>query len=332
MQEKTIDETDENTNANTVSMSGGLGGVASLSSWHSYPKIFALGHRAIAELFLDDVLIEEKVDGSQFSFGRFGGELKCRSKGATLNVEYPEKMFAEAVETAKSLDLIDGWTYRGEYLKKPKHNALAYDRVPNKHIILFDINTAEEEYLTYDDKRKEAERIGLEIVPIIHSGRVSDPSTLLAFLERESILGGQKIEGVVAKNYHRFGMDKKALMGKYVAEAYKEVHSAEWKESNPTTGDVIQRLILQLRTPARWNKAVQHLRENGELTETPKDIGNLIKEAQRDIEEECSDEIKESLYRYAISHIKRGVTGGLPEWYKEQLLQLQFTKQDATST
>lgn len=75
---------------------------------------------------------------------------------------------------------------------------------------------------------------------------------------------------------------------------------------------------------ARWNKAVQHLKERGEFTESPKDIGPLIKEVQHDIAEECSDEIKDALYRYAIKHIQRGVVAGLPEWYKEELLKSQF--------
>lgn len=296
------------------------------SSWHSYPKIFAIGHRAVAELFLDDVLVEEKVDGSQFSFGRFGGELKCRSKGATINVDVPEKMFAEAVEVVKALDLRDGWTYRAEYLKTPKHNSLAYDRIPNNHIIVFDINTMEEQYLPHTEKRGEAERLGLETVPLIFAGRIDSPQSILAYLETVSVLGGQKIEGVVVKNYARFGMDKKVLMGKYVSEAFKEVHSKEWKDGNPKTGDVIQRLILGLKTPARWNKAVQHLRERGELTDSPKDIGGLIKEVQTDIAAECEDEIKQALYTYALPQIRRACTGGLPEWYKEELLKRQFVQ------
>jgi hypothetical protein len=42
-----------------------------MTSWHSYPKLYAMGHRAIADLLLDDVIVQEKVDGSQFSFGLF---------------------------------------------------------------------------------------------------------------------------------------------------------------------------------------------------------------------------------------------------------------------
>jgi len=55
-------------------------------SWHSYPKVWNLGHPNIAMLFEEDVTVEEKIDGSQFSFGIFHGELKCRSRGQQLMV------------------------------------------------------------------------------------------------------------------------------------------------------------------------------------------------------------------------------------------------------
>jgi hypothetical protein len=294
------------------------------NSWHSYPSIYALGHRYLTELFFDDVQVEEKIDGSQFSFGRIDGELRARSKGAQINIDYPEKMFAEAVDVVKSLDLHDGWTYRAEYLKKPKHNVLAYDRTPVKHLIIFDINTNQETYMSYEEKAAEAARLGLEVVPFIYHGKIASPEELLKHLDRVSILGGTKIEGMVFKNYNRFGQDKKALMGKYVSEAFKEVHESEYKKENPQSGDILQSLRDSYKTEARWHKAVQHLSERGELTDTPKDIAALLKEVHEDIKKECADEIKEKLYRWAISHILRSSVGGLPEWYKEQLMKKQF--------
>lgn len=307
--------------------------IINMSSWHSYPSVFALGHRMIKDLFLDDVLLEEKVDGSQFSFGVFVldgmPELRCRSKGCQLNVELPEKMFQEAVNTAKELFpvLKTGWTYRAEYLQKPKHNSLAYERIPNKHLIVFDINTGEEEYMSYKDKTAECNRIGLECAPKIYEGKIDSPQVILDYLNNISILGGQKIEGVVIKNYKRFGQDKKALMGKYVSEAFKEVHANEWKNSNPTGGDIIQQIIMQYKTPARWNKAIQHLKEKGTLEGSPRDIGLLLKECQEDISKECSEEIQARLWAWAKSHILRGCVAGLPEWYKEELLKRQFSEE-----
>ncbi len=103
-----------------------------MSDLHSYPKVYAIGHGAIAELFDGDVLVEEKIDGSQFSFGRsVDGELLMRSRGATIVPGSSDsKMFAAAIATVQSLspNLIHGWTYRCEYLAKPKHNVLRSHR------------------------------------------------------------------------------------------------------------------------------------------------------------------------------------------------------------
>lgn len=300
-----------------------------MDSWHSYPSIFAIGHRALADLLLDPVIVEEKVDGSQFSFGLFEDEngdrsVRCRSKGAQLNVIAPEKMFAEAVQMAQSLPLRFGWTYRAEYLKKPKHNSLAYDRIPEKHLIVFDISPGHEEYLPYADKAAECYRLGLEVVPLIYEGMITSPEQFRAMLDRVSVLGGQKIEGVVVKNYTRFGPDKKVLLGKFVSEAFKEIHAHEWKASNPTKMDIVEKLVETLRTPARWGKAVQHLRERGQIDDSPKDIGLLIKETQQDIKKECLDLIAQKLSEWALPEIMRGVVRGLPEWYKDQLVSRQF--------
>ena len=302
-----------------------------MDSWHSYPSIFAIGHRALKELLLDPVLVEEKVDGSQFSFGRDeNGDLHCRSKGAQLNLVAPEKMFLKAVEVVSALQLMPGWTYRAEYLKSPKHNTLAYDRVPQNHLMIFDINTGHEEYLGYDAKRAEADRLGLEVVPWVHQGMIETPEQFRAMLDRTSVLGGQKIEGVVVKNYSRFGPDKKVLLGKFVSEAFKEIHQGEWKAANPGKADVLESLIRQLTTPARWNKAVQHLREVGQIEDSPRDIGHIMKEVQADIQKECTEMIAETLQKWAMPQVLRGTIRGLPEWYKDQLLQRQFNAADVT--
>jgi hypothetical protein len=297
-----------------------------MSSWKSYPSVFNLGHRVLAELFSDPVLVEEKIDGSQFSFGLIGGVLRVRSKGAEMNSEAPEKMFDKAVETVSTLApvLVPGYTYRGEFLRTPKHNTLAYDRTPVGHIIIFDINVDEESYLTYEDKKIEATRLGLEVVPRLYEGRIDSADAIRHLLLLDSCLGGQKVEGVVVKNYARFGPDKKALMGKYVSEAFKEVHGGEWKRNNPTSGDIISELINRYRTPARWNKAIQHFRENGQLQNSPRDIGALLREIPEDMRKECESDIRDALFAFAWPKIRRGITMGFPEHYKQYLLDQQF--------
>jgi len=284
----------------------------------SYPSIYALGHRSIADLFDGPVTVEEKIDGSQFSMARVNGELVCRSKGQQIIVGAPEKMFAAAVETAQKLDLHEGWVYRCEYLKSPKHNTLAYSRIPKDHLILFDVMTGYEIYLTPAAKKFEAVRLGLEVVPCFLSGETC-VDDLRPFMDHESTLCGCKIEGVVVKNYARFGTDKKILIGKFVSQEFKERHQKAWKVSNPGPADVTQHIISELKTDARWRKAVQHLRDAGKLAGTPQDIGPLLIELGTDTEREESDAIKEALFKHFWPQIRRGIASGFPEFYKKEI-------------
>jgi hypothetical protein len=287
--------------------------------------VFNLGHAAVADIFRGGVVVEEKVDGSQFSFGIIDGELQCRSKGKDQDVDGgADKMFQGAVEYVKTQALVPGWTYRGELFTKPKHNTLCYSRVPNNGVVLFDIDTKLETYLSQEELEQEAAAIGLEAIPTLKTGEVKDYQELHSFLERESFLGGTTIEGVVIKAYGRYGEDGKTLMGKYVSEAFKEKHQKSWKLSNPTNKDVIALLGEELRTEARWEKAIQHLRERGELLNEPKDIGPLLKEINIDVREEEGDYIKQKLFDYAWKHLSRTFTAGFPQWYKDKLAQSAF--------
>jgi len=294
----------------------------------SYSKIYNVGTAEVSELFSGNVTIEEKIDGSSISFGIIDGELMVRTKGSELDVNNPEKMFSVGVSSIKNLapNLHPNWIYRGEFLQKPKHNVLVYDRVPKSHVILYDIGVGEEKYLTYDEKAVEANRIGLEIVPLIYQGSGENLTleSYKEFLNRISILGGVKIEGVVIKNYSKLSRDGKVLMGKHVSEDFKEVHRKDWKHIDKTTSnDVLALLIAEYRSKARWQKAVLHLEEAGLLTHSPKDIGIFIKEIHKDIEEECANEIKDKLWNWAKNMFLKGVVLGAAEFYKEKLLERQ---------
>lgn len=143
-------------------------------------------------------------------------------------------------------------------------------------------------------------------------------------LNHESCLGGAKVEGIVVKAYGRFTRDGKTMMGKYVSEVFKEKHVEDWKLRNPGSGDRVTQIINMLRTEARWQKAVQHLREQGVLLGEPKDIGPLIGELKRDLFEEELDWLKQRLFKEFIDDVVRGVLRGFPEWYKEKLLERAF--------
>lgn len=296
----------------------------------SYPKVYQLGHRVIRDLFLDDISVEEKIDGSQFSFGTGSNietgalELWCRSHHQQINLGELPKMFEKAVETIKELfiHLKPGYTYRCEYLSKPKHNVLAYDRVPKKHLIVFDIERGEQDFLTPEERDIEAARIGLESVPRFFKGKLHKYEDAIDFLKSTSCLGGQQVEGLVFKNHNRFSeFDGKILVGKYVRESFKELHSKEYKTSGKHIAETIGE---SLNTEARWLKAIQHLTEQDLITDSPKDIGPLLKEINQDVIDECMDEIKEKLFNYHWKIICRTMTRGFPQFYKDLLTKKQF--------
>lgn len=298
-----------------------------MSRIHSYSSIYALGHRALTHLLDGPVVVQEKYDGSQFSFSinTDDGELLCRSKGADIHVDAPEKMFGAAVETVRSLvGLMPGCVYRAEYLSKPKHNVLCYDRAPRGGLILFDVDAGDQVYQSPAAVAAIAGMLGLEPAATFFEGAVGSFEQLQGLLTQQSSLGGQTVEGIVIKNYFQYGLDKKVLMGKYVNEAFKERHAKEWKVGNPGKKDVIEQLIAEFRTEARWQKAVQHLREAGQLIDAPQDIGRLLNELAADLEKEELEYISEKLLAHAVPKIQRGCRAGFAEWYRAELAKLQF--------
>lgn len=294
----------------------------------AFPKIFSLGTDYIKDIFMDNVQVTEKIDGSQFAFGKINGHLHLRSKGAFLFTENPEKMFSEAISYIDSIQdrLPEGMVFYTEYLKKPQHNTLKYDRTPKNHLMLFGVMHISQRFHLQTEVYSEL--LGIEHVPVLHYGRVDSPAELKVILERESVLGGAKIEGVVVKNFDRpfllGGQPIPIMAGKYVSESFKEVHRDRWGKEETGKGR-LETFFDSFKTPARWEKAVQHLRDKGLLSGEPKDIGSLFKEVHQDIESEEKEAIKEFLWNEYNKEIKRKATAGMPEWYKQKLLDNNFS-------
>lgn len=289
----------------------------------SYSSIYPLGHRAGLSLMNEIVFAEEKVDGSQFSFSLGPDGLEFRSKGTQIHGE-PDKLFAPAVETARNLEskLVPGWVYVGEALCRPKHNTKTYGRIPKGGFVLFDVRTGEEVYLLRHEKEQVARDLGLEVVPELWRGYGRDLDGIRGLIGKESFLGGSTIEGVVIKpaNYSIFDANKKVLMLKLVDDAFKEAHRKSWKAMNPSKSDIVDSLIARYKVERRWEKAVEHLRDDGKLLGTPQDIPTVMKSVVQDILKEEEQEIRDELFKWVWPKISRGVIAGLPEWYKQRLV------------
>jgi len=294
----------------------------------AFPKINALGTKYVQDIFMEPVEITEKLDGSQFGVGRVNGELVMRSKGTVINQSNPDSLFQEVVAYMTSVaDRIpDNTFFYGECFKRPKHNTLCYDRIPTHHLALFGVVSLPDTFADdHDTLVYWADKLGVEAVPLLYKGMVPNKEFVQQFMDSVSGLGGSKVEGIVVKNYQRgVRMTPDYILpimcAKLVSEEFKEVHRGRWKDEE-TPGGKLEKFYEGFRTPARWAKAVQHLRERGELEGTPKDIGALFKEVSIDIEAEEGEFIKEQLYLMYRKDLMKTATKGLPEWYKEQIME-----------
>lgn len=294
-----------------------------------YSSPYNFGHKALDKLFDGTVVVQEKIDGSQMSFQKVDGTVLMRSRRQEVFITDEKSMFKKTFLTVATMPLTECYIYRGEYLAKPKQNTLFYDRTPEGFFILFDVDKGDQDYMLPDELEDEAERLGLECVPTLavwtEKPAIDD---LRKLIKTPSILGNVLVEGVVMKNYDRFDVDKKVLMGKYVSDAFREKHSGEWKKRNPKQIDVIMKLVEQYSTHARWRKAIQHLEEEGKIEGVVQDIPIVMKEVSLDIYEEDGDDIKEALFKYFWKVIARGVTRGLAEYYKEYLAEKALEERD----
>ncbi|NIU86024.1 MAG: hypothetical protein GWN56_01595 [Nitrosopumilaceae archaeon] len=63
------------------------------------------------------------------------------------------------------------------------------------------------------------------------------------------------------------------------------------------------------------------MEENGELEHDMRDMQKLAPRVVKDIEEECETLIKDQLYKMFKKEIMSHAVKGLPEYYKEKLIQ-----------
>lgn len=293
-----------------------------LKQLSSYPKPLNIGRKEL-ESFWDGnkVIVQEKIDGSQISFGMTeDGELLARSRKQPIIISSDTGgMFRQAVQTIMKIEkcLVPGWIYRGEYLQKPKHNLLQYSRVPENHIILFDIEYENGLYATPYTLRECADILDLETVPLIDIITDKPQSSKLdRYLNSVSILEGVQIEGLVFKNYNIRCRNGKIMMAKYVSPQFRERMHTKKPKVNNSDSDILGSLIKEFRTEARWRKAIQHLTEQGELTGKMEDMSALVREVIEDTREDFMAELNKQWPKFS-----KGLVKGLAAFYQKILTE-----------
>lgn len=296
-----------------------------------FAKIYTIGTPEVANLFDGYVEITEKLDGSQLGWGRTGlGVFVIRSKGTIIYQNGAfcrpvDKLFKAAVDYLLSIEdkvLPDTYFY-GEALSTHKHNTLTYGSVPRNNIVLYAAKTELGWLDDHEILQKVADSMGLDAVALLFAGEVKSFDGLKEFLNRDSYYGGTKIEGFVVKNFIQESCGySKECFGKYVSESFKEHNGAAWKKQKKDSS--LQGFLDSFKSEVRWNKALTHMKEDGQYTGTLKDIGAIIGRVHDDILKEDEGMIKEKLYSLFIRPIKGASVRGLPEWFKDVLAKEVF--------
>lgn len=298
-----------------------------------YPKIQAV-HKEEAKGFDEGyIIVEEKVDGSQFrveiddqgivSIGsrKIDNIHQGDAQGFTVGIENAMKIF-DGVK-ADPGEIISVF---GEFLSKPKQNTIPYERVPTSNIVIFDV-VINGKYLDREEKERFAFGLGLEVVPILWKGEGKDFTDEIReeLLKTKSFLGHQKgydrVEGIVVKNYNKFyderyrNLEGKHMTIKIVNSTFQEINKVE----NPGQGDKLENLINLYCNEARWRKSIEHLLDSNELEFHMKDMAKLAPAVINDILEEEGETIKAKLFEIMWPKIKGRAVRGLPEFYMKYL-------------
>jgi hypothetical protein len=243
--------------------------------------------------------VEEKIDGSQLSFRLISAArntILYRTKTRYMSERCVawNSLFANsmlAINAIKAL-LNPHFIYRGEAVCRPHHGVLHYARAPARFFVLFEVfDTQTGKFLLPAQKKAEAQRLGLEVTPLLMTGEgEAEESKVWALLEQmeqgkvQALLGGKPgmpslpsacffgrvsfyltfcivymwSEGCVVKNYSTKGPTGMSTLKLVRSEFREALHSERELDAATSRANTPEQLIdilgLQYAVPARYHK------------------------------------------------------------------------------
>ena len=226
-----------------------------------YNKIHSLdSNPAAAELLDGEVVIQEKIDGANFSIWWQKDELQFGSRNHAIN-QYPER-FADAKKWIGSYEpvlkyLKEHPTHRlfGEWLVK---HSIKYDPTVMQKFYLFDImeNGC---YHSFDYVNEVVAEYGF-LAPRTWFRGTTDRDEILKIFTK-SALGAVKAEGVVIRSLtpEKYKYNIVKLVTSEFEETREKIFGANLdKMSNE------EKIAQKYVTPSRVRKAIFHFRDSGE--------------------------------------------------------------------
>ena len=275
--------------------------------WKKYTKIKALGTEETDEIFDGLCVVQEKIDGGNFSFFVEDNELIVASRNMVMTGKIDYKgwkaipVVTEAFE--KCLKLFNpSYLYIGESLQK---HTISYDSIPG--FVGYDIwNEDTESFLNWKDSKKEFESLGLEFIHVHFERNGSEITTEeLEKCIKHSLYKEGDAEGIVIKNYSKLNKYSNPLFAKIVTDDFKEKNRAVFKGTNqPPKEDNSTILIASTySTEARIEKTIHKLVDEGHKLDMSM-IPVLFNTVAEDIFEENAVEIYHTFDKIDFKHLR----------------------------
>lgn len=243
-------------------------------TFHKYKKIYRLGYEDVKDIFLnseDKIIIQEKIDGSNFRFMIKDGYIifGSRTQELTEDKEHKyQKNFQRCIEFIRDtlngigdLSKFNNCIFYGENCIK---HSLTYDWDKIPPFLGFDIYNLElDEYVDFEQIKEVFEMLHLPIVPIIKEITAKE-----AIMEKiddsyvpQSVYAPRQAEGVVFKNYER------QLFAKYVTDQFKEKNKETFGGGKKLANDDSERFVAEYCTNSRIDKSIFKLIDEGNKLE-----------------------------------------------------------------
>ena len=248
-----------------------------------YDSIPRYGKQGTRDILGTEVVVMEKLDGANASFGIIGGELKMFSRNQELNEYNTLRGFYDWVRQNINQNLLfPNKIYFGEWLVP---HTVQYKKEAQCEFYLFDIyDVKTDTYLDWNTTVQAAKRLGLRTPEVFFRGELHSMTDVDKYIGQSELTDIPNTgEGIVVKDYEG------QQFVKIISDKFKETKSIKQPSLDRTD---IGTLIDSVLTPQRVEKLIHKKIDLG-LLPTELDItdtGNVLKALSSDVVNDIFEE------------------------------------------
>lgn len=266
-----------------------------------YNKVIRYGKQGTQSAIEGNIVITEKLDGANASFGNVNGELKCFSRNRELDEKNNLRGFYQWVHENIDVNSIkEGYLYFGEWLVK---HTINYPDDAYGKFYLFDICSGDSEEYRGIEVIKVAQRfLGCELAPILYDGEFKSLEHIQSFVGKSKI--GDVGEGVVVKNYSHRNLFGEQVFVKFVSDEFAEIKQTK-KHKVVSPSNELDNFIDTYLTNARVEKMINKLVDDGIISEDYDltDMSTILRNSGSKVADDILEEELDSLIKIVKSKI-----------------------------